>query len=335
VLILAFIVLFHETGHYLAGRALGLQADEFSIGLGPKIWGFQAFGDTFSLRALPFGGYVSFPASQVQAMPPVDRLVVLTAGVAFNQLLAFLVFLHQILFGDGLSKPKIERGILVTGVMEEGAAKGKLQLGDVILAIDGKPVKMPPSPSAPRAHRAITQAIQTVQGAVEGQELQFSISRPAPARGDGTGGGSNGSTMEVTVVPKRLSSDGPMTVGVYLEPNLVGFERLKAESVPEAVTLASAYVLALTRETASGFLTYFGDLVTGKAQSSEYRVSGPLGVIQRATEVVQTQDWTTVARYAAALSVNLSVLNVVPIPPMDGFQIASTLVQMMFGGSKQ
>jgi regulator of sigma E protease len=93
-------------------------------------------------------------------------------------------------------------------------------------------------------------------------------------------------------------------------------------------------VLALTGETASGFLAYFSDLVSGKAKSSEYRVSGPVGVIKRATEVVKTEDWTTVARYAAALSVNLSVLNVLPIPPMDGFQIATTLLQTAFDGAK-
>jgi regulator of sigma E protease len=115
---------------------------------------------------------------------------------------------------------------------------------------------------------------------------------------------------------------------------LIGFEQLKTDSATAGVLLASAYVLALTGETASGFLTYFIDLVSGKARTSEYRVAGPLGVIKRASEVVATEDWTTIARYAAALSINLSVLNMVPIPPMDGFQIATTLVGTLWNWAK-
>lgn len=61
VSVLCFIVLVHEAGHYLAARYFGMDVEEFSVGVGPKLFGFKAFGDEFSLRALPLGGYVRFP----------------------------------------------------------------------------------------------------------------------------------------------------------------------------------------------------------------------------------------------------------------------------------
>jgi membrane-associated protease RseP (regulator of RpoE activity) len=318
--ILAFIILFHESGHYLTGRAVGLEAEEFSIGFGPKLLGFQAFGDDFNLRALPLGGYVSFPFTAVQALPTAQRLFVLSAGVLFNQLLAFMIYIFQIMYGSGISKPRIEPGLLVTGVIPDSAAKNILYAGDVILAVNGVPIQMSKSPTAPEAQRTITKTIDTVQATPNGQALKLSIARP----------GSSSSRLEVTVFPKRATPESPPSVGVYLEPNLTGFDLLKSDSLGEAAILATSSVMALTKETASGFLIYLRDLIRGKTGSSEYRVSGPIGVIKRATEVVKTEDWTIVARYAAALSINLSVLNIFPIPPMDGFQIVITLGEALF-----
>jgi len=61
LLVLSFVVTIHELGHYMAARSFGMNVTEFSVGIGPKIFGFTALGNDFSLRAFPLGGYVRFP----------------------------------------------------------------------------------------------------------------------------------------------------------------------------------------------------------------------------------------------------------------------------------
>ena len=93
--------------------------------------------------------------------------------------------------------------------------------------------------------------------------------------------------------------------------------------------LASGYVLSATLATTVGLVIFAVDVFSGKAASgaSNYQVSGPVGVIQKASAVVATRDWNMLLRYAAMLSVNLAVLNLVPIPPSDGFQICYILIK--------
>jgi len=315
--LLTFVILFHESGHYLSGKALGLQVQEFSVGFGPQLWHWTLWGDDFSLRALPVGGYVNFNQSELRALPVLQQLVILSAGVVFNWLLAIVLFFIPIRFGKGLVKPRLETGIVVTGLDgKQAAANGILKPGDVILGINGQRIALSSSPSEPAAQRALTQLIRTVQGTPLGESIELLIQRPS----------NQASPTTVSIQPKRITPEGPATVGAFLSPNLVGFDRFQSEDLLEAAALASTYAFLFTRETANGLWLWLTDVVTGQADSSEYRVTGPVGVVQRATAVVTTQETNTIVQYMAMLSINLSLLNLVPIPPTDGFQILVTLV---------
>jgi len=326
LIVLLFVVLFHESGHYLAARSVGIHPEEFSIGFGPKLLGFRVFGDDFNLRAVPFGGYVGIPAEQLLPLPWQKRVLISSAGVFFNFLLAFLIYLRQILNSGGLPQLVFDQGVLVTGIAgPDAAASGMLNEGDVIVKINGKPISMPSkSPTSGEAERAISRAIDKIQAIPEGQTLQLSIRRP-----------NKSNPVDVSVTPKRVTSEltgklGPPTIGVFIEPNVLGVELVKSDSVLEAAALALPYVFAVTKETAIGLLTFAGDFISGKAGTSEYRVSGPVGVIERASRVVATQDWDTVLKYAAAINVNLGVINFLPVPPLDGFQIVIVLAEALW-----
>ena len=104
---------------------------------------------------------------------------------------------------------------------------------------------------------------------------------------------------------------------------------VRSDSLVEATGLAAKYVTSLTKETASGLLSFIGKVASGKAMSSSNQVSGPIGLIRTGSEIVSTQDWTTVLLFAAAISVNLGVVNAFPLPALDGGQLVFVLAEAL------
>ena len=314
VVALSGVILFHECGHYMTAKSLGVPVDEFSVGIGPKLWGCQIFGgDTFSLRALPLGGYVSTSSAAMQALPWWPRVEILSAGVLFNLLLAFAIYTQQILWGPGLSVPVMDAGILVAQVEEGSTAHGLMKPGDLIYSVNGKALLPGPTSSEMKCHRAISKLIEEIQQTREGDSITFTICHPP-----------NNQIKNVTLRPRRKQSQNKASVGVALLPNFVGVDLQKTSNGWEAAALAASQVTTLTEETAIGIKTYASDLFSGRASTSDYQVSGPVTVLKRASNVVKTQDLDTVLKYIAASSVNLGVFNLIPLPPTDGFQILVT-----------
>ena len=314
LLILAGVILFHESGHYIAGRALGLRPDEFSIGWGPKLAGFQVFGDSFNLRALPVGGYVSFPAQTLHSLPVPQQVFIFSMGVVFNWLLSFLIYLGEILVGPGLASPRFEPGILVTGLTgPQAPASGVLRQGDLITGVDGTPLAAPNS--FVEAQKVVGRIISKIQATKDGDSLEFQIRS--------RGGGQQSKT--VRVAPQQIGSSPP-SLGIFVEPNLVRIDKVQTKSLPVAAQFASSHVVELIHEIGTGVVTLAKDFVSGKADSSEYRMGGPVRAIETASQVVKTRDWNTIFLYTAVMSINLGVINLAPVPPSDGFQIVWALL---------
>eukprot|EP00977_Amphora_coffeiformis_P013845 scaffold3759_cov169-Amphora_coffeaeformis.AAC.8 len=311
---LSGVVLFHECGHYVTAKSFGVPVDEFSVGIGPKLWGCQMFGgDTFNLRALPVGGYVATSSAAMQALSLWRRVEILSAGVLFNLLLAFAIYTQQILWGPGLSVPVFDSGILVASVEKGSTAHGLMEPGDIIHSVNGKTLLPEPTSSEMKCHRAISKLIQEVQETREGDSIAFSIRHPP-----------SNQIEHVTLRPRFKQSQNKASVGVALLPNFVGVDLQKSSNVWEAAALSTSHVTTLTKETVIGIGTYANDLLSGRTSTSDYQVSGPVTVLKRATNVVKTQDLDTVLKYVAAASINLGVFNLIPFPPTDGFQILLT-----------
>jgi regulator of sigma E protease len=352
--ILASVVLFHETGHYWMAKSLGVAVDEFSIGLGPKLLSLGGGGggasgmDTlFSLRALPLGGYVSLNRASMAALPWFLQVQILSAGVFFNLLLAWLIYTAQILSwmgGQGLPVPAFDAGIAVGGLVKSDkekknsrrsppppAAKGLLHPGDIIHAVNGITIHAKPTTSEMQVNRAIDKLLAEVQATPEGQSVIFTVVDPtAPERGE--------QAKNVKIQPHHQmattetaveNSSAKPSIGVYLLPNFIGMDLLKTNNPLEAATLGASQVATLTQETAIGIVTFCHDNLSGKGKTSNYRVSGPVRVLDRANKIVQTQDWRTILNYAAAASINLGMFNFVPVPPTDGFQILLVTIQTL------
>jgi len=341
LVVLTFVILFHELGHFLTAKSFGLQPQEFNIGFGPKL--ASVVGDTtsFNLRLVPLGGYVSLDRSRMSLLPYWAQIQILSAGVFFNLLLSWLIYTLQIWKGQqGIPVPVFDSGIVVGGLVESQGdknrmsgpvppAKGLLKPGDIIVGVNGKSIQEEPTSSEMEVQRAIDLLLKEVQSTPFSEEVIFTVVDP------------NGHTKvkNVHVVPRSNgTSNTKPSIGVYLLPNFAGMDTLKANSPLDASALAASYVSTNTKETMIGILTFGKDKLAGlaavvvgrkndeAASPPQYEVAGPVRVVERASNVVASHDFDTIMNYIAAASINLGMFNFVPIPPTDGFQILVTTI---------
>ena len=151
ILGVGFLIAWHELGHYAVARALGMRVVRFSIGFGPRLWGFRRDDIDYQLAALPLGGFV-----QIKGMTSLEpgavedpksfinaarwrRWLVLAAGPGFNYLLAaVLFFIYLWAWPSPVSGPAVELQQVIPG---GPAAAAGLQTGDVVVDIDGQPLE--------------------------------------------------------------------------------------------------------------------------------------------------------------------------------------------------
>ena len=140
ILMLGLLILVHELGHFITGRLLGFKINEFSIGMGPKIFSKEKKGILYSLRAIPMGGFVAFHGEDDESendplamnnMPWYKRAIVMFSGAGFNILFA-LIITAILISSVGYYAPKIEN------INDKSQLYNVAQSGDIIYAINGK-----------------------------------------------------------------------------------------------------------------------------------------------------------------------------------------------------
>jgi membrane-associated protease RseP (regulator of RpoE activity) len=241
----------------------------------------------------------------------------------FNLLLAFSIYFGEISYGAGVPSPIFEPGVIVSAApRQQGASAGLLRKGDVILNVNGMSLTSSTTPTVFESQRAISELIATIRATTDGEDVQLTVQRD------------NQATQVVRVQPQRVVSDlgtsGPPSIGVLLSPNYVKSAVLKSSNPIEAAGMAAKYATTITTETANGLLTALGGLFSPTA-SSGAQVSGPIGLIRTGSEVVATKDSTAVLLFAAALSINLGVVNALPLPALDGGQLLFVLAEAVTG----
>lgn len=257
----------------------------------------------------------------LQNRPWNERAIVLVGGVVFNILLAFVLYFGELTVGSGLPKPSFQSGALITQApLSNGPSAGILQKGDLILGLNGRNMFASDSPNAYQSQESISKFIQQIRETKPGETLHLSVLR-------------NGQQSKPTVidVSPRQSLNGPMSIGVTLSPNYQGQTLTKATSAVDAVEKAADEVSTLTYETARSILSLLGNLVSGQGTPAGQSVSGPIGVLKTGADVVSRNDVSAVIGFVAAISINLAVVNSLPLPALDGGQLVFVLSEALTG----
>ena len=307
ILIFGTIVLAHEFGHYLLAKVNGIHVVEFAIGMGPKLVGFHRNGTDYVIRLLPIGGACMFEGedglneaegepspNSFNAAPVWARISSVVAGPLFNFILAFLLALFLVGF-SGSDKP------VILGIMEGFPAEAAgMEPGDVITRMNGEKIYL-----------AREIYINTYLNGEAPMTVEYER---------------DGETYTTELVPKYDEEAGRY---------LVGFQGY-GEGVEAKGLGIFKYAYYEVRYSVKATLKSLVMLVQGKASKDD--VSGPVGIAQVIGEVAEEASpygplvlILNLSNIALLLSVNLGILNLLPLPALDGGRLVFMLIEAVRG----
>ena len=322
IFVLTVVVFIHELGHFLVGRWCGIKVDAFSLGFGKELAHFvDRQGTRWRLAALPLGGYVKFHGDATAAggtddaaarkMPESERSVsffaqpvwkraaVVAAGPIANFILAIVVFAGIFLFyGRAVLLPRVDSVVVGAAAAEAGFEKG-----DLILEIEGARVD------------SFTE-LQRIVTASAGEPLRVLVDR-------------GGKTLTLTATP-RMSE-----IATPLGKSRAGILGINAGAHPQDWRVETYGPLAATRlaVSESWFVvsrtsSYIGGLITGR--ESPDQLSGPAGLAQASGEMAKL-GFSAVLNLIAVLSISIGLLNLMPIPLLDGGHLVFYVIEFIRG----
>jgi membrane-associated protease RseP (regulator of RpoE activity) len=315
IAVLAVLILVHELGHFMAARLQGIYANRFSLGFGPILWKYQGSETEYAIRAFPLGGFVGFPDDDPDSeIPPndpnllrnrpiLDRAIVISAGVIAN--LIFAYFLLAVQMGTvGYTDFNDQPGVRVPIIAAESSAVAKeagIQAGDVIVAVDGQELGAD--------GEAITSLMKQIQQSPN-QPLKLTIERGQD-------------TVSLNVTPER-GADGKGKIGVQLAPNREIVHK-RTQNIGETFNRAAEEFQRITVLTLKGF----GQLISN-FQETANQVTGPVGIVDFGAKIASSDPFSLLW-FAALISINLAIINILPLPALDGGQLAFLAIEAVRG----
>ncbi|WP_297237385.1 RIP metalloprotease RseP [uncultured Faecalicoccus sp.] len=311
VFMLSVIVIIHELGHFLAAKHYGVFCKEFSIGMGPLLYSRQGKETQFSIRAIPFGGYVMMAGEEdgsqdeedewlkelpenrrLNHKPRWQQIIIMAAGVCMNVLLAWVLFVGLSIAQGYVVEDPIPQ---VYEVTENSAAQqAGLQKGDLILeASNGKDTIKPATQY---------ELLEWIQ--YHHENLELTIQR-------------DNQTLEIQADPVLDEETNTYTYGYVVQANAhyiswyEGFYYGTLDMLDSGTAIFSA----------------LAHLVQGEGLQN---LSGPVGIAQVTTQAT-AMGLSSYLSLFALISMNIGVFNILPIPAMDGGRILILILEKIFG----
>lgn len=310
LLLFSLAIFIHEFGHFLAARLLGVRVDRFSIGFGPALWKKQIGDVEYRISAIPFGGYVALPeldpegtdtlqggtdkeAKPIRELPPWKRIIVAFAGPFGNIVLAVVLAVGLSLVpGAHFGEVPAEIG----GVYPDGpAAKAGMQVGDKVLAVNGHAV------------RTWTD-MQTEIQIVGDKAAEFLVCR-------------SGTNVTLSLVAKQEKASGARFILAYSSTNYVA---------NAAAWMPNRNPLRQLEWDAGNIVRILKALATPReAKAAASAIGGPVMIAEGLYNQVRRNGWDAMG-FLRFLNVNLAMINLLPLPILDGGLILIALIELLF-----
>lgn len=322
IVLLGVLVFVHELGHYLMAKFTGVKVDEFSIGFGKKLWGFtDRSGTEWKICAIPLGGYCKFlgdgdAASSTDESAsvaeedkkyafafqnPFKKLAIVIAGPAANYVFAILVFAGVFFFLGKVDFPAVVGEVIKGGAAEQAGVLA----GDRILKVNGKAVN---SFAEVRQEVDMNTAEKVGLEIKRGEQL-ITLSFP------------------LKVIPLEEEVNQPAEPKAMLGIRSVNI----VEVQPSQISLTAAFRDAtletwrITEMTLRGV----GQMITGKRDADE--VGGIIRIAEMSGDISKQSGFLDLLIFAALLSINLGLINLFPIPLLDGGHVVIYLIEIVTG----
>jgi len=311
IIVLGILVLVHELGHFVTARKLGMKVEEFGIGFPPKAWSKKGKdGIIYSLNWIPLGGFVKIKGEDGEDREDPDsfahkkpwkRAIVMIAGVAMNFLLCAVLLSVGYIMGlpQAVDQQAMEKGLVkdhkiqIVSVLDDMPAKeAGLELGDVLLSIDGQEITN-------------TDFVQDYNKDKIGQNVMYKWQR-----------GDEVMEKEVEIVD---IGEGQAGVGIGL---------IETGVVSYPVHTAVWKGFALTGELTKLIVVTFADIIKNLfvGQPLGVQVSGPVGIAVLTGQVAKL-GFVYILQFTALLSLNLAIINIIPFPALDGGRLLFLLIE--------
>ncbi len=322
--VFALLVLVHEFGHFITAKWAGIRVDEFAIGFPPRLVSFTRGETTYSINALPIGGYVRMPGENGEttdatgaydprafsSKPASKRLIVLLAGVTMNFLLAIVFFTAAEAVGQVEMRP-----VIATVTANSPAQAAGLMRGDTFLSVDGHSTKYF-SQVQGYTSAAITRALEKDATATS-TPIAVVVRDP------------DGSVRDLTVNARTKPGAGQGAMGI--EADQTNPIHLSAPiwqapvlGVQDVGKVISATVIGIQR------------IVRGVLPLSQ-GVQGPVGIVSDTALVsaaIPYVGWYYLLFLVGALNLSLAIMNLLPIPALDGGRVLLVLIEVLRRGKR-
>ena len=302
ILLFSFLIFVHEFGHFITAKLSGVQVNEFSMFMGPAIWKKQKGETLYSIRCIPIGGYCAMEGEDTDTDNPRSfqkaawwkRLLILVAGAGMNFIAGFLIV---VLVNACLLKPIPQVDFLRTG--STLAAEGGLQVGDTILEMNG--IQIETTNDFSRILNSDTSVTEfDVLVLRNGQRIMLE---------------------DVTMIPQEFPENkegaAGLAYGIKWREVRRSFGDVISGSVDDCVYFVEIVWMSL------------GMLVSGEVGLTD--MSGPIGIVDQMTQMATASESVSYALlnilfFGGFLAVNLGVMNLLPIPALDGGRVVALLL---------
>lgn len=326
IIILAVLIFVHELGHFLTAKKSGIRVDEFGLGFPPKVLSKKVGETTYTLNAIPFGGFVKIFGEDPHLQeikegekgrsfyykPKSIQALVLVAGVAFNIIFAGILFSLGFMIGQPataetsrfgeIQDPKL---VITTVLPGSPAQKAGLTGGDAILFVEasgntqGAQLDTEGNLSAEQVSKVISEST--------GEKITILYQR------------GNDAPATAFITPTDSIIPGKKAVGIAMDT--VGILKLPVHT---AILQGIITTAELTWATVKGLVGFLWSVVT--LQSNFSQVSGPVGIAGVVKDASKL-GFTYVMSLTALISINLAVINLVPFPALDGGRLLFVAIE--------